>query len=418
MKFIHTADIHLDSPMHRLEAYEGAPVDEIRQASRRAFENLVDLALNEAVDVVLIAGDLFDGDWRDYNTGLFFISQVRRLGEAGIHVFIVAGNHDAAGQMTRGLPYPETVHVFSSARPETIILEDLRVAIHGQSFAKAAVKENLALHYPEPIPDILNIGLLHTSLTGREGHENYAPCALDDLTNRGFDYWALGHVHQAEIVNHEPPVVFPGCIQGRHIRELGIKGCMLVDMQPDTSADIRLHALDVIRWERLTVDLAQAETTDDLLERFNDAFEQTLDRHDPLPVIARIEFCGPSDLHHRLVSDPEHIKQMVRSASLTYFGERAWIEKIMVNTTACRQETIDVGPLKELSLVVRDLVEDDSQLLTIGNEALSSVFQKLPADYRLGESRIRSDNPQRMRELVEQAHALLVRRLRKTDGGP
>ena len=100
-KFIHTADIHLDSPLHRLEAYEGAPVAEIRQASRRAFENLIDLAVTESVDVVLIAGDLFDGDWKDYHTGLYFITQIHRLKAAGIAVFVVSGNHDAAGRMTR-----------------------------------------------------------------------------------------------------------------------------------------------------------------------------------------------------------------------------------------------------------------------------------------------------------------------------
>ena len=418
MKFIHTADIHLDSPMHRLEAYEGAPVDEIRQASRRAFENLIDLALGEAVDIVLIAGDLFDGDWKDYNTGLFFIGQMRRLSEAGIHVYIVAGNHDAAGKMTRGLPYPPTVHVFSSVRPETITLEDLRVAIHGQSFAKAAVTENLVLNYPEPLPGYLNIGMLHTSLIGHEGHETYAPCSLDDLINKGFDYWALGHVHQAEIVSHDPVVVFPGCIQGRHIRESGIKGCMLVQMQPDTVAQIRHYPLDIIRWEHVIVDVAHAGTIDVLLERFGDAFEKALDRHDPLPVIARIELRGSTDLHPHLVSDPDHIKQMIRSTALASFGERAWIEKIMVNTTPDRQETVDVGPLKELSLVVEELTQDDSKLLALGAEAMAAVFKKLPADYRSGESRIRPDDPGKMRELVEQAQALLVQRLSKADGRP
>ena len=416
MKFIHTADIHLDSPLHRLEAYEGAPVDEIRQATRRAFGNLIDLGLNEAVDVVLIAGDLFDGDWRDYNTGLFFISQVRRLSDAGIRVFIVTGNHDAAGQMTRSLPYPQGVHVFSSARPETILLEDIRVAVHGQGFGKTAVTENLAIRYPAPVADYLNIGMLHTSLTGREGHENYAPCALDDLVNKGFDYWALGHVHQAEIVSHAPPVVFPGCIQGRHAREMGVKGCMLVDLQPDVPADIRPQALDVIRWERVAVDMASAGSMDTLLERFNDAFEPVVDRHDPLPVIARVALCGSTALHPRLISDPEHVKQMIRSTALASFGERAWIEKVQIKTAAPHRETMDVGPLRELALVVEDLARDESKLKALGDDALAAIFQKLPADYRLGESCIRPNDLQALRELVSHAHALLVRRLGKAGG--
>jgi DNA repair exonuclease SbcCD nuclease subunit len=403
--------------MHRLEAYEGAPVEEIRQASRRALEKLVDLALDEAVDFVLIAGDLFDGNWRDYNTGLFLIGQVRRLNDAGIRVFIVAGNHDAAGQMTRSLPYPQCVHVFSAATPETIIMEDLRVAIHGQSFEKAAIRENLAIRYPAPVSDCYNVGLLHTSLTGREGHENYAPCALADLTNKGYDYWALGHVHQAEIVSRDPGVVFPGCIQGRHIRESGTKGCMLVVADPGGPVDVRFQVMDVIRWERVIVDVAHVETIDALSERFVEVFAKTLDGHAPLPVIARIELCGSTDLHHCLIADPEHAKQIIRSTALAAFGDRGWIERVVIHTTAPRRETVDAGPLRELSLVVGDLVDNQSELLALG-DVLATVFQKLPAEYRQGEARIRPDDPQMMRELLEQAHALLVRRLAKADGGP
>jgi len=280
------------------------------------------------------------------------------------------------------------------------------------------VTENLVRRYPEPVAGYINIGILHTSLTGREGHENYAPCNLDDLINKGIDYWALGHVHQAEIVCEEPPVVFPGCIQGRHIRECGVKGCMLVDIQADRPADIHHHALDVIRWEKVVIDVARAETIDTLLERFNDDFEQVLGSHDPLPVIARIELCGSTDLHHRLVSDPEHIKQLIRSTALASFGDRAWIEKIVVATTAPSQDMVDVGPLKELSLVAHDLVQDESKLVALGEEALSTVIQKLPADYRTGEARIRLDDPEMIRALIEQAQALLVQRLRKADEGP
>ena len=250
IKFIHSADIHLDSPLHRLEVYDGAPVDRIRQASRRALENLVDLALGEAVDFVLIAGDLFDGTWKDYNTGLYFVSQVRRLTATGIEVFIIAGNHDAAGQMTRSLPYPEKVHLFSHRKAETRTLDSLKVAIHGQSFGTAAVTGNLAAGYPEPVPGYVNIGLLHTSLTGREGHETYAPCTLADLENRGYDYWALGHIHQFEIVAEAPMVVFSGCIQGRHVKEAGAKGCVRVSLEAGSAPEVVHHALDVIRWER------------------------------------------------------------------------------------------------------------------------------------------------------------------------
>ncbi len=124
MKFIHAADVHLDSPLHGLERYEGAPVAEMRGATRRALENLVDLCRDERADFLLLAGDLYDGDWRDFGTGLFFAAQMVRLREAGVRVFVVRGNHDAASRITRSLRLPDNVHVFASRRPETVVDDD------------------------------------------------------------------------------------------------------------------------------------------------------------------------------------------------------------------------------------------------------------------------------------------------------
>lgn len=412
MKFIHAADIHLDSPLHRLEEYEGAPVEEIRQASRRAFENLIDLAVDEAVDFVLIAGDLFDGDWKDYNTGLYFIKQVRRLGEARIKVFIISGNHDAAGKMTRTLPYPENVCVLSPRKPETQTIESLKVALHGQSFSKAAVTDNLALDYPDPIPGHFNIGLLHTSLTGREGHENYAPCALDDLVNKGYDYWALGHVHQYEEVAQDPPIIFSGCIQGRHIRESGAKGCVLVTAEEGTPIEIIQHDIDVVRWEPINVDVEGLVNIDELLERFKAILEEVIEQHDPKPVVARMILNGQTDLHAKILADPEHIKESLRSTAIASFGERAWIEKVKLRTRPNNRSVADPGPLRELNALVDDLMEQDTELVALGKE-LSSLFQKLPPDYRQGDSRLQPDDPEQLRELVEQARALLMHSLTK-----
>ncbi len=175
--FIHAADIHLDSPLHRLDLYEGAPVEAMRSATRRAFENLVRLALEEQVDFVLISGDLYDGDWRDYNTGLYFLSQVSRLQEASIPVYIVAGNHDAASRITKTLRLPEHVHLFPAHGPETYRLPKLDVAIHGQSFPTPAVKQDLSLNYPP-----LRFGLVQyrdaAHLSHRPGGTRpYAPLA-------------------------------------------------------------------------------------------------------------------------------------------------------------------------------------------------------------------------------------------------
>src|SRR4051812_45279703 len=156
--FVHAADLHLDSPLRGLSRYEGAPVSEVRGASRRALENLVQLCLDENARFLLLAGDLYDGEWRDYSTGLFFGHQMARLREIGARVFWIRGNHDAQSKLTRHLALGAHCVELASKRPQTQLLEELSVAIHGQGFATAAVTEDLSAGYPEPIRGVLNIG--------------------------------------------------------------------------------------------------------------------------------------------------------------------------------------------------------------------------------------------------------------------
>src|SRR4051794_26748779 len=248
--FLHAADVHLDSPLRGLERYENAPVERIRGATRRAFERMIQLAVDLRVDFVLIAGDLYDGDWRDYNTGLHLVSQLGRLRDARIPVIVIAGNHDAANKMTRALRLPDNVEVLGHDRAGTHTLRDIDVAIHGQSYARADMRDNLVAGYPAAMPGCVNIGLLHTGLTGLDGHERHAPCTVADLRVRGYGYWALGHIHTRGNPCPDPLVVFPGNPQGRHIRESGEKGCMIVTLEPGQRAAPQFHRLDVVRWER------------------------------------------------------------------------------------------------------------------------------------------------------------------------
>ena len=223
-RFLHAADIHLDSPLIGLSDIEGRVAERIRTAPRAAFELLVEQAIEEEVNFLVIAGDLYDGTWRDYKTGLFFAEQMGRLNQARIPVFLLHGNHDAQSQITRPLVLPDNVNVFGIRKAETFQIEELSVALHGQSFRQAATTDNLVLGYPSPIDGAFNIGVLHTALGGMGEHANYAPCSLAELVAKGYDYWALGHVHQGQVLHEQPHVVFPGNLQGRHVRETGPKG--------------------------------------------------------------------------------------------------------------------------------------------------------------------------------------------------
>ncbi|HRJ62279.1 MAG TPA: DNA repair exonuclease, partial [Azospirillaceae bacterium] len=254
MRFIHAADIHLDSPLAAVADRGGDLADALVGATRRALTTMVDLAIDRRVDFVLLAGDLWDGDWKDAHAGLFFMRQTARLQAAGVPVLAVVGNHDAAAGLA-GLPWPDNVRFFSARKPQTELLLDGRVAVHGQSFAKAAVTDNLARNYPARVAGAFNIGLLHTALEGAADHAPYAPCSVADLRGKGYDYWALGHVHAARVVDRDPWIVYPGNLQGRHIRETGPKGCMLVEAEDGQVQSVETLVCDAARWAEVAVDL-------------------------------------------------------------------------------------------------------------------------------------------------------------------
>ena len=324
-RFLHAADIHLDSPLRGLEAYEDAPVEQIRGSVRNAFDNLIDLAVNEDVAFVLIAGDLFDGDWKDYKTGLYFNNRMGILREAGIRVFIVSGNHDAASQITRSLHLPDNVTSFSSRKAETKVLDDLGVAIHGRSFPSRAVTEDLTQNYPQADPGVFNIGLLHTALTGRPGHEPYAPCTVDALRSKGYQYWALGHVHMREEISKDPWIVFPGNIQARHIREIGPKGCTIVTVEEGRVLEVEHHNTDVLRWGVCQVNLDGCEKEEECLERVRQSFEDQLERAEGRPIAVRVILEGRTSLYGSLHRKAPHWIEEFKGIAAGLID--VWIEK-------------------------------------------------------------------------------------------
>ena len=332
LTFIHAADIHLDSPLQGLSYYEGAPpIEEIRGATRQALDNLVNFALAEKVHFLLIAGDLYDGDWQDFNTGLYFAKQMRNLGEAGIRVAVVRGNHDAANTMTKTLIMPENVKIFSSRKPETWKLEDLGIAIHGQSYASRDVYENLGVLYPDPVPDLLNIGILHCLVSGAEGHLPYAPCTLDELAAKGYDYWALGHVHKFGVLRKQPHIVYAGCIQGRHIREPGAKGCVLVEAE---DGDIRTEfvPLDVLRWIEVKADVSGAQNIEQAAVAFGEELNHAMSDLEGFNACVRAALTGRCPGHGRLSSDPEALAANIRAVASEVSHGKAWIEKVQLKT--------------------------------------------------------------------------------------
>ena len=381
-KFIHAADIHLDSALHGLERYQGAPVDEIRSATRRAFNKLIELAIDEGVAFVLLAGDLYDGDWKDYNTGLYFVERMGRLRQAGIRVFMVAGNHDAASQITRHLRLPDNVTMFSTKKPERVILEELDVAIVGQGFSARAVTDDLSHAYPQGEAQLFNIGLLHTCLDGKPGHEPYAPCTVDGLRSKGYQYWALGPIHKREVVSQDPWIVFPGNIQGRHIRETGSKGCTLVTVESGEIGEVEHRDLDVMRWSLCELDVPASDTVDDIYERVRDALQAALDAGEGRPVAVRLVLRGACSAHANLQANQEHWIQEYRALATDLGGAGIWLEKVSIKTKpAISSDDIVASDdaLSGLLNAIENIELDDAALAEIANE-IAPLRQKLPAE--------------------------------------
>lgn len=375
MKFLHAADIHLDSPLAGLMARAEPLRDDLRACTRRAFAAMIDLAIAEDVAFVIIAGDLYDGDWKDFSTGLFFAEQMKRL--APRPCFLLRGNHDAQSLITKRLPAPPNVREFSSRRCETFRLPGLGVALHGHSFPDRAVPEDLSKDYPDPLPGMLNIGVLHTSGDDPGEHATYAPCTPQALRDKGYDYWALGHIHLRQVLHERPWIVFPGNLQGRHARETGAKGCTLVTVEDGAITAVEHRSVDCLRWVSLSVDASGADEAT-LIARTGAAVSAALAAAEGRALLARVTIAGETPLHALLPDRHDDIAAWCASAAIEAEGS-LWLEKIKLQTRPPR--TMDAGALAPLRAAFLTALEDEAlrrELL----EELGSVRARVPAPGR------------------------------------
>ncbi len=371
MKFIHAADIHLDSPLAGLQSRADVPAEIIRHCTRRAFSALIDAALAEDVAFVIIAGDLYDGDWKDFSTGLFFAAEMRRLARP---CYLLRGNHDAISVITRGLTLPDTVHEFSSRTCQTFRLEAHGVALHGHSFPNRAVPEDLSRDYPAPEPGMLNIGVLHTSGDAPGEHEVYAPCRVEDLMLKGYDYWALGHIHARRVLAEQPWIVFPGNLQGRHAKETGTKGFTLVTVEDRQITAVEHRPVDVLRWAALDVD-ATGLSVPALTGAIATAVQDAVAGAEGRPLLARLTLTGTTALHAALADDTEKLAAECRDAGNAAGGE-LWIESVRVRTRPPAMVDEDLlTPLRDAFLAGLD----DQPLMEALLREIAALRRKVPS---------------------------------------
>lgn len=383
-RFLHTADVHLDSPLKTLALRNPELSDLIGLATRRAFIRAVDLCLEEQVDALVLAGDLYDGDQTSMKTARFLAEQLYRLHVAGIRTFIIRGNHDALSKITTELVMPESVKVFDSSA-EAVAIDrgagHFPVAVHGLSFARPHAPQSLLRHYPLPVSDAVNIGIMHTSLGGSEKHDLYAPCSVADLQQSGFQYWALGHIHKRQVVEDAASViVMPGMPQGRDINEDGPKSISLVTIKDDKSVIVEERNTSVAQFERLLVDVSGASDWKELISQVSTGLERLRSTVTADHLVARIQLQGSNPLAWRIRRDLDLVRTEMETRG-AMIGN-VWIDKVQTSCAEPGDAERGAGALAELSsIIVGDVLSSTAyqqELISIAEE----LRGQLPAELR------------------------------------
>lgn len=399
--FIHAADLHIDSPLAGLRLKDATVAARFASAGRRAVDALIDETIASKAAFLIIAGDVFDGSWKDVTTGLFFVSAIGRLHREGIPTYIVKGNHDAESVVARDLPYPDSVQVFPANKAMSMTLDAYRTVLHGRSFPNRHIDEFVTT-YPARRDGWLNIGVLHTSLDGRSNHASYAPCSVDDLKRFGYDYWALGHIHAQEIVAEDPWIVFPGNLQGRSVRETGPKGAVRVTVEDGRIVEVVPLALDHARWDHLDLAVADAITEDDVTALITTAIADAHAAAESRPLAIRITLTGATSLHHQLMARREWLEDDMRARALQ-FSDACWVEQLKIKTSMPPRPVAALSADDSLDLdLMLAAASDDPEFAVILTELIDTVKAKLPKDLQ---DELLADDPQQT--LASDVRALL-----------
>jgi len=339
-----------------------------------------------------VAGDLYDTGLKSFESALFFNKQMARLKDAGIGVYLIYGNHDAASKLIKQIRPPSNVHVFRASEAQTFQDDGLRIAIHGQSFATPEITQDLAAKYPPPIPGFFNIGVLHTNLAGLSEHANYAPCSLETLKNKGYQYWALGHVHNRQILCTDPYVIYPGNIQGRNGKEQGEKSCELVTVSDAGAISIETIPTSVVPWFQTDIDASGCRTAEEVYERLRLGLEATLSQSRERVTAVRLRILGTTDAHGELSRDLEQVRHEAISIATECGKGLFWVERVEVSTSPRlnRDELLKRDdPIGEVVRIIASLRQDPAALASWS--AIAELQKRLPDELVNGPEAVKLD---------------------------
>lgn len=373
IRILHTADIHLDSPLRSLALRDPGLRERVGTASRAALARIVDAALSKDVAALLIAGDLFDGAARSARTAAFLTRQLERLRDRGIRVFCVRGNHDAENPLTGALSLPDNVHVFDHRGGRVALAEG--VWIHGVSFPDRHIRESLLPRFAPPVAGAVNIAMLHTSLAGAEGHDSYAPCAVGDLVAAGFDYWALGHVHRRQVHAEAPWVVMPGTPQGRDIGEPGPKSATLVTIGDGIA--IAEVPTSVLEFQHVAIDATATESDDALRGLLRRTLRGTARAIASDSAVIRLELTGGTPRRWQILRDRDAWATL--AADIARETGTLWLDRLVLSLT----DSAAPGPgaVEELARIM-ETIRSEPGFAAACCAAIDGIVPELPRQRR------------------------------------
>lgn len=386
-RFIHTADLHLDSPLKSLARRDPTLASHVENATRDALSRTIDLCLAEQVHALLLAGDIYDSHSPSVSSVGFFLRELERLKQSGIRVYMIRGNHDHYSKLTNTLTLPEHVTEFVGKKTHQT-LDEFGVTIHGVSFKEEHATTSALRSFKAPDERRINIALLHTSLGGSEGHDIYAPCSPTELDAMGFDYWALGHIHKRTVIQNTATIVMPGTPQGRDMGESGLKTVTLVALDNEKcSIDERI--VSPVQFQRIKFNLDGAHDTlgepQAVLKNFIETLlEQTkiVTREHPSidRWIIRVECDADLNTLYDIRSDEEHTRESVQLAFET-LGNVHLDKLIFHSTNKARADSQSPGTDHSLIEQLKETVLhhlDDEHLQITSDREFDELLKLLP----------------------------------------
>ena len=377
IKFIHSADIHLDTPFKGLASVDPELAGELKNATFKSFEKIIRLCIEHRVDFLLVAGDIFDSKFKSLSAQMKFLDGLNTLSSHGIRAYFICGNHDPLDSWMETLKLPENVVRFGSSKVEEAIFDkngEALAGIYGISYRTNREKRDLASKFPVPKKLPFSIALMHGTVGNPGPHQNYAPFKIEDIAQKGYDYWALGHIHKKEILRKkDPAVVYPGNPQGRDFGETGPRGCFLVEIEENNAPEIRFVETQQSRFENIKIEINNISTINELKEKFESSIKDFTENEFTGTLILRFELEGRTSLHEELRKNSDELKNWIND-KYRESTPRVITDKIKINS----RPEIDIDKIRKQNDFTAEVLEETENI-----NGIDELIEKIESEAKL-----------------------------------